>query len=103
MEEKNMRLLASDIKAIKQTFLEVFKQGNIFLFGSRVDDSLKGGDIDLYVVLEPTFNKSEVLDKKINFLVKLKSLIGDQKIDVIISKDKNRLIEQEAIYTGIKL
>ena len=41
-----MRLLESDKKAIKQTFLEVFKQGTILLFGSRVDDSLRGGDID---------------------------------------------------------
>ena len=98
-----MRLLNNDIKAIKQTFLEVFKQGNIFLFGSRVDDGLKGGDIDLYVVPASILNKKEALDKKINFLVKLKSLIGDQKIDVIISKDKNRLIEQEAMNTGIKL
>jgi len=29
--------------------------------------------------------------------------IGDQKIDVVIAKDKNRLIEKEAIRTGIKL
>jgi len=98
-----MRLLENEIKAIKQTFLEVFKQGNIFLFGSRVDDSLKGGDIDLYIVPALTLNKAEVLDKKINFLLKLKNLIGNQKIDVIISKDKNRLIEQEAMHTGVKL
>ena len=98
-----MRLLNDDIKAIKQTFLEVFKQGNIFLFGSRVDDSLKGGDIDLYIVPALTFDRAEALDKKIDFLVKLKSLIGDQKIDVIISKNKNRLIEKEALHTGIQL
>ena len=98
-----MRLLNDDIKAIKQTFLEVFKQGNIFLFGSRVDDSLKGGDIDLYIVPALDLDRVDILDKKIDFLVKLKSLIGDQKIDVIISKDKNRLIEKEALYTGIQL
>ncbi len=98
-----MRVLNSDIKAIKQTFLEVFKQGHIFLFGSRVDDSLKGGDIDLYIVPALALDRAEVLDKKLDFLVKLKSLIGDQKIDVIISKDKNRLIEKEALHTGIQL
>ncbi len=48
-------------------------------------------------------DRAEVLDKKINFLVKFKSLIGDQKIDVIVSKDKNRLIEKEALHTGIQL
>ena len=102
-ESSNMRLLNDDIKAIKQTFLEVFKQGNIFLFGSRVNDSLKGGDIDLYIVPTLALDRAEILDKKINFLVKLKSLIGDQKIDVIVSKDQNRLIEKEALHTGIQL
>ena len=98
-----MRLENTEIEAIKQTFLNVFKQGNIFLFGSRVDDSLKGGDIDLYVVPAKTLEKSEILDKKVDFLVKVKNLIGDQKIDLIISRNKNRLIEQEAMHTGIKL
>ena len=98
-----MRLLNDETRAIKQTFLETFKQGHIFLFGSRVDDSLKGGDIDLYIVPSVKLDSSEMLDKKINFLIKLKNLIGDQKIDVIISKDQNRLIEQEALLTGVKL
>lgn len=41
--------------------------------------------------------------KKIKFLVNLKSKIGDQKIDVIISKDVNSIIEQEAVLTGVLL
>lgn len=41
--------------------------------------------------------------KKIKFLAKLKQTIGDQKIDVIISKDKTRVIEQEALLNGILL
>ncbi len=98
-----MRLANTEIEAIKQTFLNVFKQGNIFLFGSRVNDSLKGGDIDLYVVPAETLDKSEILAKKIDFLVKVKNLIGDQKIDLVISRNNNRLIEQEALHTGIQL
>lgn len=41
--------------------------------------------------------------RKIAFLVQLKTAIGDQKIDVVISRDRSRLIEQEAIKTGIEL
>jgi len=42
-------------------------------------------------------------EKKTQFLVKLDLAIGEQKIDVVISKDKTRLIEKEAISTGIEL
>ncbi len=95
-----MRLSDNDLKSIKSVFKEVFKKGEIYLFGSRVDDNLKGGDIDLYIICE---DKKDILEKKIDFLVKLKQKIGDQKIDVIISKNKNRLIEKEALENGVKL
>ena len=60
----------------------------------------KGGDIDLYIISKDSKN---LLDKKLDFLIKLKQKIGDQKIDVIISKDQNRLIEQEALQKGVRL
>ena len=95
-----MRLTDVEIQNIKETFLEVFQEGAIYLFGSRVDDSLKGGDIDLFIQVE---NRKDLLKKKIQFLVKIKEKIGDQKIDVLISKDTTRVIEQEAIAKGVKL
>jgi hypothetical protein len=42
-----MRLTPQEIQAIKETFLNTFDKGNIYLFGSRVDDTKRGGDIDL--------------------------------------------------------
>ena len=95
-----MRLTTKEIKTIKKTFLNIFDKGNIYLFGSRVDDTKRGGDIDLYI---ESVSDENLLEKKLDFLVELKQKIGDQKIDVIISKDKSRLIEQEAIKTGVKL
>ena len=95
-----MRLTQKQIKAINESFKEVFKSGSIYLFGSRVDDSLKGGDIDLYI---DTDDMENIFEKKISFLVSLKRKIGEQKIDVVLSRDKNRLIEQEALSKGIKL
>jgi len=94
-----MRLTETEIKKIKKAFHEVFDNGKIYLFGSRVDDSLKGGDIDLFLDTVST-NK---LQKKIKFLSALKQKIGDQKIDVVISRDHTRLIEQEALNKGIEL
>ncbi len=95
-----MRLTHKEIKAINSSFLEVFKSGKIYLFGSRTDESKKGGDIDLYI---QTDNKDNLMEKKIDFLVTLKRKIGEQKIDLVISKDVNRPIEQEAIQKGIEL
>lgn len=94
-----MRLTQSEIEAIKQTFLDVFHDGEIYLFGSRVDDNQKGGDIDLFI--DRPINAS--FRKKIEFLSLLKQKIGDQKIDVVLSRDKKRLIEREALQKGIKL
>ena len=96
-----MRLQEFEINTIKSTAKDIFgSDSKVTLFGSRVYDDVKGGDIDLYI--EPT-NKENLYEKKIAFLVQLKSAIGDQKIDVIISKDPSRLIEQEAKAKGLEL
>lgn len=95
-----MRLTKEEIKLIKQAFFEIFGDGKIYLLGSRVDDTKRGGDIDLYV--NPK-NRDELRKKKIKFLVKLDEYIGEQKIDVVVAKDENRLIEKEALKTGVEL
>jgi len=95
-----MRLNQHYINSIKKYFIQIFKNGEIYLFGSRIDDSKKGGDIDLYLVVENPIN---LFEKKIKFLARLKRELGEQKIDIIFNIDKNRPIEQEAIKWGIKL
>ena len=98
-----MRLTQQEIKAIKKTFKEVFKEGNIYLFGSRVDDTKRGGDIDLYVDTPLSLNTRESLEKKSKFRLKLYELIGEQKIDIVVSKDKQRSIEKEILKSGVLL
>ncbi len=94
----NLRLESKEIEAINQTFKEIFKKGKIYLFGSRVNDNKKGGDIDLFIISD-----NANMQKKIEFLSLLKEKIGDQKIDVVISRDKNRTIEQKALKEGVLL
>ena len=72
----------------------------VYLFGSRVDDSKKGGDIDLFI---RTANKDGLFEKKIRFLARLKRQIGEQKIDVVFNEDEDRLIEQEVRKWSIPL
>ncbi len=95
-----MRLTKDEQTIIKDTFIIYFKTGEIYLFGSRVEDDKKGGDIDLFIT---TSDMNDIYKKKINFLAQLDEMLGVQKIDLIISKDKDRAIEQEAINKGINL
>lgn len=95
-----MRLTEFEINAIKQAAQEIFgPNAQVFLFGSRVDDAKKGGDIDLYIKTE----SGNDFTHKIKFLVLLEQKIGEQKIDVVFAADKNRPIEQQAIKTGVLL
>ncbi len=96
-----MRLTKFEHKMIKKAFIEIFESGKIYLFGSRVDDAQRGGDIDLYLIPDRRFDNER--ERKIRFLIKLDEYIGEQKIDVIMAKDRNRLIEQEALRYGVLL
>lgn len=96
-----MRLQQHEINSIISIANTIFGDGSkVILFGSRVHDELKGGDIDLFI--QPV-QKDALIKKKIDFLVSLKEKIGDQKIDVILAKDSSRLIEREALKKGILL
>lgn len=98
-----MRLTPDEVRSIKKVFKEVFEEGQIYLFGSRVDDARRGGDIDLYVDLKHPLQIKELMEKKSQFRLKLYEMIGEQKIDVVVSEDKNRSIEKEILKTGVVL
>lgn len=95
-----MRLKQYEINTIKANFTNTFQEGEVFLFGSRTNDSKRGGDIDLFLEV---VNRTDLFEKKIKFLAKLKRALGDQKIDIVFNEDPNRLIEQEARKCAIKL
>lgn len=45
-----MRLATEEHSAISETIRRTDREAQIYLFGSRVDDTAKGGDIDLLVL-----------------------------------------------------
>ena len=95
-----MRLTNFVINSIKQSAMDIFGADvQVFLFGSRVDDTKKGGDIDLYIKTK----MGNDLTHKIKFLVALEQKLGEQKIDVVIAEDQSRVIEQQATLHGIRL
>ncbi len=96
-----MRLTSFEVQSIKKAFLETFEDGKIYLFGSRTDDTKRGGDIDLYLCPLQKFDDERIRRRR--FLILLDEYIGEQKIDAVIAKDENRLIEQIAKRDGIEL
>jgi len=79
-----MRLKKSEIESIKTTIKRFDKRAQIFLFGSRVDDAKKGGDIDILII-----SRKIKLSEKLKIEAKLDSLLGEQKIDLIATSELN--------------
>lgn len=81
-----MRLTANEIagitKAIEKNTFSI--EGELRLYGSRVDDNKKGGDIDLLLILQSNALKQSLIENKHHILAQIKSHIGDQKIDLLI-------------------
>ena len=79
-----MRLSAHEINSIKDTIKSVDQNARIYLFGSRVDNKKRGGDIDLLIF-------SQKLKEEDRFRIKrdLWEQIGEQKIDIIIARDES--------------
>lgn len=85
-----MRLRSSDREGIIQAIESVcekekvsIKEMALYLFGSRVRDDLKGGDIDLLVRV-PEEKLREVKSLEIKFSTLIQEIIGEQKIDILI-------------------
>ncbi|HNX25767.1 MAG TPA: nucleotidyltransferase domain-containing protein [Spirochaetota bacterium] len=100
-----MRLTGFQKKSIVDVIVKQFGSDvEIYLFGSRADDSKKGGDIDLLVDLRR--DSGNIEKNKIKAITGIQFAIGDQKIDLIVTPDINkdqRLVVREALKTGVRL
>ncbi|TAN45212.1 MAG: nucleotidyltransferase domain-containing protein [Nitrospirae bacterium] len=74
-----MRISEEKISFIKQEITTLLPDASIYLFGSRVDDSKRGGDIDIMIL------SNRKLGWKEKSLLRWKyfSKYGEQKIDLI--------------------
>ena len=100
-----MRLSDKQVEAIRTVVAEVFGEAaQIFLFGSRVDDTQRGGDIDLYIELpEMPEEQKQALESRL--WIRLQRTLGEQKIDVVthVQGTPMRPIDQQARATGVRL
>ena len=76
-----MRLTPHEIAAIKVAAAGSFgPDATVRLFGSRVDDARRGGDIDLLIEVEPG---AATLRNESRFLDALFERIDEQKVDMV--------------------
>ena len=87
-----MRLSPKEIKIIQQEVNKIFDNAKVYLFGSRLDDTKKGGDIDLYIVPK---EQKDFFRKKALLKTKLEDLLY-KPVDITIAYNSNRAIEKEA-------
>lgn len=100
-----MRLSSDQVEAIAAAAAEVFgDDAQVWLFGSRADDSRRGGDIDLYVETGP-LSVQEQVRLKSRLWVKLQRILGERKIDIVTHARgaPMRPIDQQARATGVRL
>jgi len=82
-----MRLSDIQQKHIKQILLKHFGSASkILLFGSRINDLARGGDIDLYI--EPELaDVDQIVEAKLNALVEIEMVLGEQRIDIVVNRN----------------
>jgi len=77
-----MRLKPSEVSTIKGIILAIDPQAEIYLYGSRVDDEKRGGDIDILIM-----SKIIDFDKKLTISAKLFEAMDEQKVDILVASD----------------
>jgi len=74
-----MRISQNKLDFFSNEIKKVRKDSKKYLFGSRVDDTQKGGDIDILVLSEVKLTLTEKMQIKRNFC----NRFGEQKIDLV--------------------
>lgn len=79
-----MRLNENERSAIVTVVEGILSEAKVYLYGSRTDDTKKGGDIDLLVLL-PTLKEVDLFAVKMRLSVELEKELGERRIDITIS------------------
>ena len=99
-----MRLTSEQIQAIRTDVAQVDGQGaQIWLFGSRVHDQARGGDVDLLLELDPPVDEPAQLAARLS--VRISRAMHGWKVDVVI-KAPNLMhlpIHTIAMQEGVRL
>ena len=93
-----MRLGADEVQTIREEIRQTDPAAEIYLYGSRADDSARGGDIDLWVrSTRITYRDT------LRLLARIQDRIGWQKIDLTINAGGDDVLSQLVAETGVRL
>ena len=95
-----MRITEHEKNTIVEAVKNVDPDAKVWLFGSRTDDSKKGGDIDIAVLSEKI--KGAVM-REIQVRRFICDRIGEQKIDIVASAEGKEAFFRLAVAEGILL
>ncbi|MDA8094922.1 MAG: nucleotidyltransferase domain-containing protein [Betaproteobacteria bacterium] len=102
-----MRLTEKERAAIVRAAHDAFEPGTaVFLFGSRVDDARRGGDIDLLVEAPRPLSAADLVARRTRFVASIYYALEEQPIDVVITAkgtDDDRPVVMHARRTGALL
>ena len=97
-----MRLTPAQIDTIKSTAQAVLGEGvQATLFGSRVDDTLKGGDVDLMVAVDQAVAEPALMAARV--ASRIERAMDGRKVDVVLKAPNllelpiHRIAEQEGV------
>jgi predicted nucleotidyltransferase len=99
-----MRLDESTRQRIKHEVAQLFGEGaKVRLFGSRADDTSRGGDIDL--LIDPTQPVPNAVLAECTLASRLYIALGGRKVDVLINDGEiaNSPVVREAMKHGVLL
>jgi len=99
-----MRVTPEQIKSIKHIISEVVgEEVNVILFGSRTDDSQRGGDVDILLEMSNKSKNPAWLAARIS--AKISRIMMGRKVDVLILAPNLKVlpIHEQAKLTGIQI
>ncbi|MFV8836392.1 nucleotidyltransferase domain-containing protein [Aquisalimonas sp. APHAB1-3] len=99
-----MRLTSEQIDLIRTAVTRCYgEESAVYVFGSRLDDTRRGGDIDLLVVTP--LSGQDAFDAEQRLHGRLQRLLGERKIDIITHSADTPLegVRRHALEAGVRL
>ena len=93
-----MRLSPEERQAIREVTAASDPDAEVYLFGSRARDDLRGGDIDLLVM-----SQHIDVDERRRMKLRLMDRLGERKIDLLVARDTTRPLVRIALAEGVRI